>query len=41
VEYMSVMLEYFFLFSVNFESDKIIVKSEILKKKPSLTKEFC
>ena len=29
VEYMSAMLEYFFLFSVNFESEKIIVKSEI------------
>ena len=32
VGYMSAMLEYFFLFLVNFESEKIIVKSEIFKK---------
>jgi len=32
VGYMSTMLEHFFLFSVNFESEKIIVKSESVKK---------
>ena len=32
VGYMSTMVEQFFLFSVNFKSEKIIVKSECLKR---------